>query len=58
VWRILIFEWILLIGIQTNCKNWVHTWANGIGYTRPNEKKVIPNFNSKVDINQRLGKWI
>jgi len=38
VWRILIFEWILLIEIQTNCKNWVHSWANGIGYTRPNGK--------------------
>jgi hypothetical protein len=23
VWKILIFEWILLLKIQTNCKNWV-----------------------------------
>jgi hypothetical protein len=23
VWKILIFEWILLLEIQTNCKNWV-----------------------------------
>jgi hypothetical protein len=27
------FEWILLIEIQRNCKDWVHTWANGIGHT-------------------------
>jgi hypothetical protein len=42
---ILIFEWILLLEIQTNYKNCVcgrktqlspqcvHTWANGTGYT-------------------------
>jgi hypothetical protein len=23
VWKIMIFEWFLLLGIQTNCKNWV-----------------------------------
>jgi hypothetical protein len=23
LWKILIFEWILLLEIQTNCKNWV-----------------------------------
>ncbi len=23
VWKILIFEWILLLEIQTNCKSWV-----------------------------------
>jgi hypothetical protein len=23
VWKMLIFEWILLLEIQTNCKNWV-----------------------------------
>ncbi len=44
VWKILLFEWILLLKIQTNCKNWVwkekslspqcvHTWANGTCYT-------------------------
>jgi len=45
VWKILIFERILLIEIQTNCKNWVwkenlvepsmcsYLGADGIGYT-------------------------
>jgi hypothetical protein len=23
VWKILIFEWILLLEIQKNCKNWI-----------------------------------
>jgi hypothetical protein len=44
VWKILIFERILLLEIQTNCKNWVwkenlvelsmcsYLGANGIGY--------------------------
>jgi len=45
LWKILNFEWILLLEIQTNCKNLglggkinrapkcVHTWPNGTGYT-------------------------
>jgi hypothetical protein len=32
MWKILIFEWILFLEIQTNCKNWVWkekiSWAN------------------------------
>jgi hypothetical protein len=51
VWKILIFERILLIEIQTNCKNWVwkenlvepsmcsYLGANGIGYTSPYMKQ-------------------
>ncbi len=45
VWEILIFEWILLLEIQTNCKKLrlegkilspqcVHSWANGTGDTK------------------------
>jgi hypothetical protein len=45
VWEILIFEQILLIELQTNCKNCkmegkilspqcVHTWANSTGDTK------------------------
>jgi hypothetical protein len=30
VWKILIFEWILLLEIQTNCKNWVSK-ENSVG---------------------------
>jgi hypothetical protein len=28
VWKLLIFEWILLLKIQTNCKNWVWNKKN------------------------------
>jgi hypothetical protein len=30
VWKILVFEWILLLKIQTNCKNWV--WKKKISW--------------------------
>jgi len=30
VWKIMIFEWILLLEIQTNCKNWVSK-ENSVG---------------------------
>jgi len=37
VWKILLFEWILLLKIQTNCKNWV--WK---------EKSVEPSMCSHM----------
>jgi len=49
VWKVLIFEWILLLETQKNCKNWVwkeksgelscvHIWANNTCYTCLNER--------------------
>jgi hypothetical protein len=37
VWKILIFEWILLLEIETNCKSWV--WK---------EKSVEPSMSSHL----------
>jgi hypothetical protein len=39
VWKILIFQWILVLEIQTNCKNWV--WK---------EKPIEPSMSSHCQI--------